>query len=240
MPALFAYLLSISVFVGAGYAGLVWLTEPLPAKPSATSTVGSAYARPKLKHEAVAADDASPRDPASSSEPAASAPNAPAPQPQPAAEAASEAKPEQHAQEPREEARQLPRQDRSKDNHVADSVDGTTPVAASGHALRGGPDVIATAEHQQPGSSRETPPLLPKPVLSPKAANAVAQWFGAHAAERHARPKPRETMVRAKQHSVREASRSRYVMMTLRTIEYPDGHRERRLLPVRQFWAESD
>jgi hypothetical protein len=29
-------------------------------------------------------------------------------------------------------------------------------------------------------------------------------------------------------------------MMTLRTIEYPDGHRERRLLPVRQFWAESD
>jgi hypothetical protein len=33
MAALLAYLLSITIFLGASYAGLVWLTEP-PAKPS--------------------------------------------------------------------------------------------------------------------------------------------------------------------------------------------------------------
>jgi hypothetical protein len=30
MPAFFAYLFSIAVFVGGGYAGLVWLTSPPP------------------------------------------------------------------------------------------------------------------------------------------------------------------------------------------------------------------
>jgi hypothetical protein len=33
MPALFAYLLSLFVFICGGYAGLVWLTGPVPQAP---------------------------------------------------------------------------------------------------------------------------------------------------------------------------------------------------------------
>jgi hypothetical protein len=253
MPALFAYLLSITVFVGAGYAGLVWLTEPPPAKPAAMSTVASAHLRPNFKPEVAAADDASRRDsvvstsePVSTPEPAAGDPTTPAPQSQAAVASVSEAKPEQPVQEAPQEARQDLRQDRSEGQDEADGAYRAIPVPASRHQLRSRARLAATTEHESSARSQGTPALapkpllLPRPVLSPNAANAVAGWFGAAAAEAHARPRPREPMVRDKQHSRREASRPRYVMMTLRTIEYPDGHREQRLLPLRQFWASSD
>ena len=253
MPALFAYLLSITVFIGAGYAGLVWLTEPPPAKPSAMSTVASAHSKSNFKPTVAAADDASRLDSVGSTsefvstpEPAAGAAAAPAPRSQAVVASVPEAQPEQPVQEAPQEARQDLRQDRSEGQDAADGADRAIPLTAPRHQLRSGARVVTTTEHEPSALGQGAPALtsklmlLPKPVLSPKAANAVARWFGAAAAEAHARPRPREPMARAKQHSTREASRSRYVMMTLRTIEYPDRHREQRLLPLRQFWAASD
>jgi hypothetical protein len=240
MPALFAYLLSITIFVGAGYAGLVWLTEAPPAKPSAMRTVGSAHSRPDFKPNVAATDDASRRDavvstsePASTPEPVAGAPMAPAPQSQAAVTSVPEAKPVQ-------EAPQVARQDRNESQEAADGADRARLVLASRHQVRSGAKLAATTEHEPSARGQGTLALAPKPMLSPKAANAVAAWFGAAAAEAHAKPRPREPMAPAKQHSTRDASRSRYVMMTLRTIEYPDGHRDQRLLPLSQFLAASD
>lgn len=193
MPALFAYLLSITVLVGAGFAGLVWLTEPPPAKPL---IVASAHSRPNFKPEVASADDASQRDsvvstsePVSTPEPAARAPTA-APQSQAAVASVRQAKPEQPVQEATPEARQNLREDWSEGEDVADRADRVVPIPASRHQPLSGAKLAATTEHEPPARGQGTPALapkpmlLPKPVLSPKAANAVAAWFGAAAPRR--------------------------------------------------------
>jgi len=70
-----------------------------------------------------------------------------------------------------------------------------------------------------------TAPASTTPAAKPEAKPAVAKTAGA---DRPLRPK--QSRVR----QAEERRHPRYEVMTLRTIEYPDGHRERRLLPLRE------
>lgn len=256
MPALFAYIVALVILIGAGYEGLQWLAEPLPATNHDQASHAKASAKSKIAAEKAEAHPDADRTPASDPEPGSS--NA-----------------------PREPTRQATAETRS-DNNEASKTAEQAPAPAAGDVPRGGCMPIGITERGKLVFPMACEPILsqkrdsqtiPQPD-SAESAPAAKQAQTAVDREVNPAPKPKDPAAtgstasnandriengptnahavkpdeeradhdvgKRKRTAEREprSSQPKGVMMILRTIEFPDGHREQRLLSMNQ-WRRS-
>jgi hypothetical protein len=314
MPALFAYILSLAVFIGGGYAGLVWLSEPAPtethaslAKPSSVkpSSVKSATAAPS------AAGPIAPELQIPESKPAES----PLPEQTRAANAtialqpaAGEANKPAVAMAANSPTKDVPATDspaKIDDQRVvgtardaaAAETDGIPPGGCTPIGLTAQGEIVfpmqcraLLEQHRGPVASTQPSPaaavpaaaapaqtgLPPQTTTAESKAAADAEPTGSAKSEADDQSRPTPAVAKpapariakldpseqradsglashaqekadspnsVKPRKQRQSARSRPVMMILRTIEFPDGHREQRLLPMshsRTVAAQSD
>ena len=280
MPALFAYLFSLIIFVGGGYAGLIWLTEPPAAVPTVVAAA-KAHPHPRRHHEPDLSAEASGSETAHSEQ-------------SPPAKQVEAAKPDIVTTSAAKEADASPAPDEAggKKDEVADKKpDQQTAVVESppaniqadhtdqtdnANAQINSANEINSADNQQSEPTKpagDTPtkavlnqetistPALPTPATSTQATSTqatstqatstpatAAQTTATHTS---ARPPSRPHKVASirndgraektmERHSAPRASQSHLVMMTLQTLEFADGHREQRLMPLRRSRSDED
>jgi hypothetical protein len=201
MPALFAYLIALGLLLGTGYGALNWLAQGEPAKVAAK-------AKPKAKlqrsYQAPSQEVAEATPPASKSDESSASPK-------------SSGYDHDEASASRDQQRPL---------QVAPGVatDGrATPPATATPAARN--DIrSANAEMAPEQGRRKAEPTVPSVSadppgnLQPSASSALAAT-GRISKRPHSR--------HADNHSERRA----LAVMTLRTIEFPDGRRITQLIP---------
>lgn len=205
MPALFAYLIAVGLLLGGGYGALSWLAAPEPMKVVAK-------AKPKPHFEA--SGDTASVVPDSQQTPNNGDAAAAASDSDKAAYTSNPQPPSPGSEviagmEPQPEAWGPP-----ADLHLR-AAHGVGPVQQKPHAQ--------LAEHRPttavavPPVSSDTPPMASS---SSSAAGAKMVTRSSHLREASRRPQ-------------RPAEKRRLMLMTLRTIQYPDGRRVSQLLPYR-------
>ena len=204
MPALFAYMIAVGLLLGGGYGALNWLAAPEPVK---------VVAKAKPKPHSEASRDTGPVVPSpaqtmnnGNAAVAASVSDKPAP--------ASDNPPSTGSEATAASIEALPEASSPvADPHVRAAQDaGPVPHKAQtelvehrpAHAM-GGPPV-----------SSDTPPM----------ASSSSSAAGAKTVKR-------SLLREASRRPERPAEKRRLMLMTLRTIQYPDGRRVSRLLPYR-------
>ncbi len=229
MPALFAYVIAVALLLGGGYGALSWLAAPEPVKvavkakpksPSRAEAKLDARSSGTIASEAKSSDTKSSE--ASSSEasllarndsdrpasgPIASGSSRPPPSPQAGPSVAATGQGAQMATSQPSEPTQ-DHQDASADTET------NTEMARTeiDHPVEAPPRAVAPAS-----------PVSQQSALSPAtSAKAVTQ--------RH----PRQASGRSEKSG---AEKSGLAVMTLRTIEFPDGRRVTRLIPYRSARA---
>jgi hypothetical protein len=206
MPALFAYLIAVGLLLGGGYGALSWLAAPEPVKMVAAKN------KPKPPSPYETSPEASSSElKASSSEPSSAsigdrdhaASDSIAQPPQAAANVAAS---EQGA----EAEGSTPAQDPQNRSSNADAS-----PAESGQHAKAAPAEDAVQEAK-----------LPVQIVPPVSPNKQ-QTTASTAADSVAKPVKRQHLRQA--HSQEPA----LALMTLRTIEFPDGRRVTQLIPYR-------
>lgn len=248
MPALIGYLVTLVVFLGGGYAGMQWLTTPedIPAAVAvhrSIEPVKSSRARllARKKHEAAAEREASAAPVVTTTAPARDNP----------ATAAVELIASAADTDPVSVREPAPRSESGRAASVADKpvVEAKSAVEAASAAKAAaivGSKATAVATSGKPDIARDNqangtaasaaaiPPSVTgdfrveKNVSSPLLVRNETEASGSKRA------------TAMKRRATRVASR-KPVMMILRTVEFPDGRREQRLLPMpryRQAFAE--
>ena len=238
MPALLAYLLSIAIFVGGAYAGLVWLTEPVESSKAANSTASSTVARSQRSKI---------RSPIKEKQPKPEAPfetkadrsdesqggNA-------SASGSKNAKTEtgvEHSDNPAVREPQEAVADFSSSPAQSGPSNPTQTVTLQNDSGRGS----GLAAEQPPVSVRKPAatadavhPMKPRPKIAKKPEVHFESDSAPEVRTAQRKPDQRSSNDDKLKSGIGEqASRSGLVLMTLRTIEFPDGHRERRLVPLR-------
>ncbi len=247
MPAFFAYLVAVVLLVSGGYGALNWLAAPEPIKvavkvkpkavphyevippiagPSDASTTASTATNLPVTDESR---DTASRD--TTPEQTASAASVSEPLPEPA-----NSQPE--IDNPAGVNKQASEQT-SRDRPAANSkpVQDSKVRAARAEAPAAGPRQIVSdtkreaSKDVQPSSPSR--PELQQPPSRPQAVASVDSGAGT-------KPVNRQRPIQTSRRSERPAPAERrpLTMMTLRTIEFPDGRRETRLIPYRD--AERD
>lgn len=230
MPALFAYLIAVALLLGGGYGALSWLAAPEPvkvavkAKPKSPSrdeakleTRSSEAKSSDMKSSEASASEASLLA-RNDSDPVASGPSGlsqPSPSPQAGPAAAATATEQEGAQAIGQGAQMA-----------------ASPLSepAQGHQDAPANTEMARAEIDQPV---ETPSQAVAPVPPASQQSALSPATLAKAVrQRHPRPVSGRS-----EKSVIE--KSGLAVMTLRTIEFPDGRRVTRLIPYRSARALS-
>jgi hypothetical protein len=218
MPALFAYLIAVALLLGGGYGALSWLAAPEPVKV-AVREKPKLPSRDEAKLEARSFDTKSSE--ASSSEasalarndsdraasgPLASGPSQPPSSPQAGPAAAATEKGAQATGPGTQMAASQPSE------------------PAQDHQDAPANTEMARAEIDQPV---ETPPqaVAPAPPAGQQSALSPATLAKA-VRQRH----PRQASGRSEKPGI---EKSGLAVMTLRTIEFPDGRRVTRLIPYR-------
>jgi len=199
MPALFAYILAVAIFLGGGYGALNWLAAPEPVK---VATKTKHAPRPEV-YGATAAKPAEPTDIATPvAVPLAAASDrsgkADASSPPPAGASAAAATPDK----------------RYDAMARIDTTVAETPAAPAAPAIK--PAIAPTSTKPEAQSEAA------KPV--------IAKTASAERESRRIEAQPKRSRIR----QAEERGHRRYEVMTLRTIEFDDGHRETRLLPLRR------
>jgi hypothetical protein len=246
MPALFAYLIAVALLLGGGYGALSWLATPEPVKVMAkakpkpppahyadNSEPAAAEASPSeansadaSKPEAVSKTeiDNSDQVKAASNDKALSsdqAPSASSPQPEPPAAASQ--------QEAKAQASGLAqdRQDRQQDRSAhagmpqpATDQEAKQQVEAPPAAAKQDDSALARREEEKHEEEKQS-----AQAVSPGNAQSVASIAPAAAAKTAKRPHVRQASRRSEQRPLE--------VMTLRTIELPDGRRITQLIPHR-------
>jgi hypothetical protein len=214
MPALFAYLIAVGLLLGGGYGALTWLAAPEPVK-----VVAKAKPIPRPHFDEAARETAS------------------EPSGQEAQHKAQKASPEtighsdriavgsnQPPVAPPAEARTAP-----TEQGAQAQVSGPAQTQASAPAqVQQNSAVNAAAVNAEVASAE----VGPAPQHAQPAASAGSQTTAAFTAP----AAPAKTVKPKRPHQQRLASRSEkpaLALMTLRTIEFPDGHRVTQLLPYR-------
>jgi hypothetical protein len=206
MPALFAYLIALGLVLGGGYGALSWLAAPEPVK-----VVAKAKPKPPAAHTAsIPAPNSSERS-------------------QPQAVEAARAKPassdKPQSSEPDTQGAQSDQSEQAADRQAAVRTEASaaeaarsSPAEATSQATRlppqreSGPQVRESKqEHKQ--QNKQPAEAAPPPATS------VA------AAARPKRPHSRQAS--------RPSEKRALALMTLRTIEFPDGRRVTQLIPYR-------
>jgi hypothetical protein len=206
MPALFAYLIAVCLLLGGGYGALNWLAAPEPVKVAAKAQP-KPKSPPSYEARAEQIPEASP--PANSSEASATvAEPPPAEDNERGHELASSAN------------------DRPAPQQTAPKAAAPVPVAQPQIAARK-PDQKSRLAHAEvpPDEARQK---VEQPVKQAARAGSSTNLRTTAAAPDTADPAPKRPPSR--QAGNRSEQRG-LALMTLRTVEYPDGRRETRLIP---------
>jgi hypothetical protein len=238
MPAFFAYLLVVALLLGGGYGALNWLAAPEPvkvaeAKPRAHARTGSEAKPSEAKPPEAKPSEANP----SEAKPSEAKP--------------SQAKPSE-AKSPDANSVAINGNDNDKAagvsiNQPSPSVpeaasassEQRAPASAPGPAAAAAPDPktrsanadVLSREAEKHNATSSSPAesghgaTQQSSEVGPSSAQAPSAAAPAAAARRLARPRIRQ----ADRHSGKGA----LALMTLQTIEYPDGRRVTRLIPYR-------
>jgi hypothetical protein len=256
MPALLAYILALVVLLGAGYGGLEWLAEPLPPHDSGIRAGKDKVAAAKAEAHRDAADGT--RSPGH--EPSSSTPTSRPMPTEPRAAAATRS----DADEPNSAASSLAGTPAQAPGDVpqggcmpigitvsgklvfpmacqavlAQGRDRPTPRAATATASPAERAQAVAAPEARPSDPGQPPNGAAAPTDPPPSdATAHSENEPSHArvmkpaAEGADEAGPRKRMAAR---DVRP-SHPKGVMMILRTIEFPDGHREQRLMSMNQW-----
>jgi hypothetical protein len=217
MPALFAYLIALGLLLGTGYGALNWLAQPEPVKVAAKAKPKAKFPPPaQARSEQIA--EASPQATKSAEATAPAAKYG-----ESSTEAKSSAYDRDKASSPRDQQAQAE------------------------------PSVAAVGQARAPETTAPTPVAGPAPVKEIPAANAeISAEEARRKAEQTAKaavpadpprnlqtntpaPAPPERTVRRRHSNSRQAinhgDRRALAVMTLRTIEFPDGRRITQLIP---------
>lgn len=249
MPALFAYLLSLAVFIGGGYVGLIWLTEPsakIVSQPAATT---AQLHRPKEQSTAL-------RPSASDKTSIADLGSSPAIEPEiPRVRIIPGSDPSSHGTSEGEHKAVSGLYDHGdKDRQKSDETDPLNRDNAPPPNALAKTDEIGSLDGNayETGYTGNISPKKPlsKPTQPASARNAALRKDPTTPSDHTSQARPQKETTLAARHGDRQdgsrrtvkqqSARSNLVMMTLRTIEFPDGHREQRLLPLRRSWAAND
>jgi len=204
MPALFAYLIAVGILLGGGYGALTWLAAPEPVKVVA-----------KVKPKQVPHPDYEGGSEAGSSVARASAASAPSANDGDHAASAANVPPPPDTnvaaseQRARDEASRLVQDQQNRSASAESRTAETQP---------------APATEQQPGQAAEQAAQARSP---PSVSPSIQQTAAAPPS-----PAARTT----KRQHLRQANgreKPALALMTLRTIEFPDGRRVTQLIPYR-------
>jgi hypothetical protein len=217
MPALFAYLIALGLVLGGGYGALSWLAAPEPVK-----VVAKAKPKPPAAHTA------------SIPEPNSSERSQPQAVEAARAEPASSDKPQSSEPDARVAAReQGAYSDQSQSDQSERAADRQAAVrteASAAEAARSSP-AEATSQATRLAPQRESGPQVRESKQEHKQQNkqpaeaAPPPATSVAAAARPKRPHSRQAS--------RPSEKRALALMTLRTIEFPDGRRVTQLIPYR-------
>jgi hypothetical protein len=206
MPALFAYLIAVGLLLGGGYGTLSWLAAPEPVKVVA-KTIPKPSPHYEASREASSSEAASSAASSASindSDHAASEATAQAPSPQPKTGVAASEQAEASG----------PAQDQQ-------SRSAEVPAVAVKQHAEATPADDAAQEARQ--ATQNVPPVSPiKQQTAVSTAPATA-----------AKPVKRLHLRQASSRLEKPAEKHALALMTLRTIEFPDGRRVAQLVPYR-------
>lgn len=238
MPALIGYLLTIAVFLGGGYAGMQWVTAPqdIPAAVAAHGSVEPVKStRAKLlqrkRHEEAAEREANAK-PTATAVPSA-----------PAEAVPSVVKPDAVTARagPVAVSNPVQREEISQPAAVADKPLLEVSSASKAAAMAGDKSTTAVASMQSevPLDNRTATvgiaaPLAAPPLVQPIGEPKSAEKKTARSISPRQATESKRGRAAKRRATTRLASR-KPVMMILRTIEFPDGRREQRLLPMPRY-----
>jgi len=193
MPALFAYVLAVAIFLGGGYGALNWLAGAEPVKVAA-----------KAKH---------------------------APRPETYGAVAAQPAPQPDAASPESTGDASGKAEASGPSAVSMTAAAAGPDKRYDAMARAAPTVAdKAATPPAPAIKPVAAPALAKPEAGPEAARPLTKAASADREGRRMETPPKRPRIR----QAEERGHRRYEVMTLRTIEFEDGHRETRLLPLRR------
>jgi hypothetical protein len=219
MPALFAYLIALALLLGGGYGALSWLAAPEPVKVVANT-------KPKPPHDQKNAELTSPDPgPSQASPPEKSSALGQAEQDQDKAASADQSLASRQTSSLSSEAQlaasaqDTPAQASRADQNIRSADQGTPAPAAVDQAPQRSAALAAKAmlENSRRATATES-------AVSHARADAAAPT-------RSATAKPNRPLVRPASHHAPD--RRGLALMTLRTIEFPDGRRITELIPYR-------
>jgi hypothetical protein len=242
MPVLFGYLVALMLLLGGGYAGLQWLASPdaiithqrIGEKPIARNLPKKTELKTELKSESNAGGatavpgeaDAGSRNETTVG--AATAMEAPHQADHQGNATAANAKPGDPA----------PSDNNSANAGRKDEVATTSGISNQNPVpeLRPGKPAAASAEVGQDAEHKDVAKHTDAAEHKHDAQHKDAAELGDIARTPRQSEARSEPAVKPRKQDRRYArsSRSRLVMMYLRTIEFPDGHQEQQLLPIRR------
>jgi hypothetical protein len=232
MPALFGYLIAVALLLGGGYGALNWLAAPEPVKVAAKAKQPASP--PHYADDIGASSTQAIAPPANLSETAkAEVTSEPGVDGTDQVRTASNDKPALSDQRPSprpEQSSAASRQDaKAEGSGPAQEQDrsapaGTPPAAADREAKQHveAPVPETNQDNSAPARQEEKQPAQ---AVSPGSAQSVASIAPASAAKTPKRPYVRQAS--------RRSERRPLEMMTLRTVELPDGRRMTQLIPYR-------
>jgi hypothetical protein len=223
MPALFGYLVALVLLLGGGYAGLQWLGSPDVSTHQRMGEKPAAKNVPKKTEQAEKTEQS-----------------------------------EFNAAKTIAKATAVPGEADTHEGNASETVSRPGDPASGVND-----DTAAAARKDDVAATRGASPLTSEPEprpAKPAAASAEASGDAQHKDDakqkddarvkdiagtpQQSEPRSAEPGVKSAKQDRRQAkrqerphlrsSRSRLVMMYLRTIEFPDGHREQQLLPIRR------
>jgi hypothetical protein len=203
MPALFAYLIALGLLFGAGYGALNWLAEP-PAKMAAKANSKS-KSQPSYQVQPHQVAEASPQ--ASKSDDSSVAPK-------------SSANDDEMASSSSDQQISPQAQPSVAMDDRATQPTAATPAAA-GNEIRSANAEMRSDEAKPRKAELSVKPAVPAdpPTSEPSSASSAPGAIDRTSRRPHSR--------QASGH----VEKRRLEIMTLRTIEFPDGHRITQLIP---------
>ena len=241
MPALFAYLLAISIALGGGYAGLRWLAAP-DSSPGQQSSASAKLpnkgkklpGKPDFNVTTMTEAESGPKDRDKTEIIASTAPTG----------TSNKVAPEASRNEPGV-SEVSPKAPTQKDNDVPGGECTPIGVTASGKLVfpmqcqaflephRGPEDFLVPLSSNPPETV--APPKERQAARSfTNEANAKVEDVSPSGETKPGRENSEPEVVKGRKVGKRNmhSSGSKPVMMILRTVEFPDGRREARLLPM--------
>ena len=225
MPALFAYLIALGLLLGTGYGALNWLAQPEPVKVAAKAKPKSkspaAYQAPSQEVAQAAPPANKPDESSTATKPSSNEDEgSPVPSDQQASSSSDQQLPPQP--QPRVAVANVAAGDQGTSSEAARPA----PVIRSANAEISSDESRRSIEQSVKPAVRADPAKHLKTDAPSASAPAVTDRTSAPAATDRTSKRPRSRQLSS--HSERRA----LAVMTLRTIEFPDGRRITQLIPL--------